>query len=243
MEQSEGVLLTDGYWTELYEHRVLTKAEDFDLKHALWEIFPRAWKMAKSCIKHKTEYRDQHCSLCHIELFTKHFIPYQAGIRFPQKPGELEHYLNMMSGKCWCGKPKKEWDKFQRKYCTHAHNQIWNNEINPTWQAFRNEFLHEHGIKYDCKEWGDCKYYWNCTNCHARIDEEPELDHIQAIALGGWCYDKSNIRILCKACHIEKTKSDVTLIAWWKRDTNYDIGIIEIESQNQLILESFISLD
>ena len=36
-----------------------------------------------------------------------------------------------------------------------------------------------------------------------------ECDHIQAIVNGGAAWDESNLQTLCRACHMEKTKTDL----------------------------------
>jgi 5-methylcytosine-specific restriction endonuclease McrA len=58
---------------------------------------------------------------------------------------ELE---NIRSGKCWCGKPRSEFQKGMRAYCSPDHRSIWQSKI-LTWSEFRNQFLQEHGEKCD----------------------------------------------------------------------------------------------
>ena len=55
---------------------------------------------------------------------------------------------NMKDGKCWCGKPRTEFQKGMRVYCSPEHRAIWQSKI-LTWQEFRNQFLREHGEKCD----------------------------------------------------------------------------------------------
>lgn len=52
------------------------------------------------------------------------------------------------------------------------------------------------------------------------------MDHIIAIVLGGHPWHEDNLQALCSECHKIKTKSDVAILAWWKRESKYDIGPI-----------------
>jgi len=56
------------------------------------------------------------------------------------------------------------------------------------------------------------------------LSEFLEMDHIIAIVLGGHPWHEDNLQALCQTCHKEKTKSDVGILAWWKRQAKYDIG-------------------
>jgi len=40
------------------------------------------------------------------------------------------------------------------------------------------------------------------------------------------CFDEDNVRTLCGECHKIKTKSDMGVLAAWRRMSNYDIGPI-----------------
>lgn len=52
-----------------------------------------------------------------------------------------------------------------------------------------------------------------CVLCSIRLKfEEAEIDHIQAIALGGAYWDYANMRTLCIPCHKRKTKHDLQTI-------------------------------
>lgn len=65
-----------------------------------------------------------------------------------------------------------------------------------------------------------------------------EVDHILAIIFGGMCFDEDNVRTLCGNCHKIKTKSDMGILAFWNRESNYDIG--PILSNNQILMEDFV---
>jgi hypothetical protein len=59
-----------------------------------------------------------------------------------------EELANIKAGKCWCGKPKSEFQKGMIAYCSPDHRTIWQSKI-MTWQEFRDEFVREHGEKCD----------------------------------------------------------------------------------------------
>ena len=59
-----------------------------------------------------------------------------------------EELANVKSGKCWCGKPKPEFQKGMRAYCSPEHRAIWQSKI-LTWHEFRDQFIREHGEKCD----------------------------------------------------------------------------------------------
>ena len=59
-----------------------------------------------------------------------------------------EELANIKSGKCWCGKPRSEFQKGMRAYCSPEHRAIWQSKV-LTWQEFRDQFLREHGKKCD----------------------------------------------------------------------------------------------
>jgi 5-methylcytosine-specific restriction endonuclease McrA len=56
-----------------------------------------------------------------------------------------------------------------------------------------------------------------------------EMDHIIALIFGGHPWHEDNLAALCPPCHKKKTKSDVQILAWWKRQANYDTGPLIIE--------------
>lgn len=55
---------------------------------------------------------------------------------------------NLKAGRCWCGKPRSEFQKGMRVYCSPEHRSIWQSKV-LTWQEFRDDFLREHGRKCD----------------------------------------------------------------------------------------------
>ncbi len=56
---------------------------------------------------------------------------------------ELE---NLKHKKCWCGKPRQEFDKFMRVYCCKSHREQWY-ERTISWTFFRDRYIKEHGKK------------------------------------------------------------------------------------------------
>jgi 5-methylcytosine-specific restriction endonuclease McrA len=64
-------------------------------------------------------------------------------------------------------------------------------------------------------------YYliWRLKSKHWRKQTALEVDHIEAIALGGQGIGLDNHQVLCKACHKEKTKKDVGKIAKQRRES------------------------
>jgi len=53
---------------------------------------------------------------------------------------------NLEAGKCWCGKPRSEFDKGMRVYCCKDHRAQWY-ERTITWSQFRDEFIGKVGKK------------------------------------------------------------------------------------------------
>ncbi len=57
---------------------------------------------------------------------------------------------NLEAGKCWCGKPRNEFDKLMRVYCSIAHRTDWYART-IMWSSFKDEVLAEQGKKCnDC---------------------------------------------------------------------------------------------
>ncbi len=135
-------------------------------------------------------------------------LPTRPKRRFHTNQLELD---NIKNKKCWCGsKQEDRTPRYSGKYCSKEHYTNWWIRADNT--AFhRSRFLSS--IKNNCAE---CKIHTN----------DPKMDHIIAIVLRGhpWHYD--NLQILCDKCHKIKTKSDMRILAWWKRQVKYDIGLL-----------------
>ncbi|MYG33157.1 MAG: HNH endonuclease [Cenarchaeum sp. SB0677_bin_16] len=116
-----------------------------------------------------------------------------------RRPPPFWMVLNMQHGLCWCGKPREEFEPRYRKYCCGKHAYMYDC-ISPYWSWYRSDLTHNA----------------SCVICGAK--EYLEVDHIEALKLGGSMWDADNHRVLCKDCHIVKTRCDMRKIAQQKRD-------------------------
>lgn len=140
------------------------------------------------------------------------FIPQDPGIRYVKRKPPLWMIMNLRDSKCWCGKPKELWDQFQRKYCCGNHAEWWFYYFRAYWDSFRRMVYREE--KFTCQE------------CGLKIKEKEndipkcdwEVDHILAISLGGDCYDRENVRLLCRKCHNAKTGIDLRKLSLKKKN-------------------------
>ena len=57
-----------------------------------------------------------------------------------------EELENLKLKKCWCGKPRSEFDKHMRVYCSKKHQQEWYKRT-ITWSVFKDDILEERGKK------------------------------------------------------------------------------------------------
>ena len=57
-----------------------------------------------------------------------------------------EEANNLEVGKCWCGKPKAEFDKGMKVYCSKEHYREWYSRT-VTWSVFKDEILDKRGKK------------------------------------------------------------------------------------------------
>jgi len=157
----------------------------------------------------------------------------KPGVRHANKfDVTIEEWKNLFRKNCFCGKLRKNFDQYQRRYCTAKHGALWQ-EKTLDWNSFRYRI-----VKRD---------NFHCTQCGLKLRtirgpysyEETvyEVDHIVAIIFGGMCFDESNVRTLCGKCHKIKTKSDMAILAFWKQSCKYDIGPILREDQS--IMEDF----
>lgn len=134
-------------------------------------------------------------------------LPIRPKRRFHTNQVELD---NINNKKCWCGsKQEDRKPAYSGKYCSKEHYKDWWTRADNT--AFhRSRFLGTKPRK--------------CESCNIKVDHR-EMDHIIAIVLGGHPWDYRNLQALCKDCHKLKTKSDMGILAWWKREAKYDIGL------------------
>lgn len=133
--------------------------------------------------------------------------------------------------KCWCGKPKKDWNsRYFQTYCSDKHRDQWwilTDYVGP----HKNKFLDKAKKCNHCGVKKKSDTHWRNFNL--------EMDHIIAIVLGGHPWHKKNLQALCSDCHKIKTKSDVGILAWWKRQAKYDIGAMIPDFQP--LLEAFVN--
>lgn len=80
----------------------------------------------------------------------------------------IDELKNIKNGKCWCGKPRSEFNKRMRVYCCVKHREEWYKRTE-TWSNFRDRFIGKIGfvckkcktskelmklnVKRDLKEW------------------------------------------------------------------------------------------
>lgn len=59
--------------------------------------------------------------------------------------------------------------------------------------------------------------YTECISCGSAY--RLAMDHIIPIAIAPHlAYEKSNLQILCRPCHLDKTATDISAIAAYKRE-------------------------
>lgn len=139
--------------------------------------------------------------------------------------------INMFWGRCWCGRPRDQWEPLQRKYCCYEHARFWTYYIHAYWQFYREVLVRAVAM---CEKCGrkfpptvTASYDWGDTyNYH---EGEMEVDHIQAISLGGEMWDSNNHRVLCRPCHKSKTREDVRKLAA-RRRTQRATGGVNLEA-------------
>ena len=142
-----------------------------------------------------------------ITFVDKYWTSSTQDIRSGKKTPPLWMMFNLAQGLCWCGKPKKLFALYQRKYCTSLHGQMWGYNINPSWPFMRFTIL-----KRDDKKCAECSHQgW-----------DNEVDHIIPKAINpDLFWDESNLRVLCSKCHKKKTASDRRNIVISKKSAKY----------------------
>ena len=156
------------------------------------------------------KYFNNECYQCRIKPIITSILPsYKYGIWNHSTHGKTNSrpqfwmILNQFHKKCWCGKPRIEFDKYQRRHCTSRHGALWSYYICTTWPIVRHRI-----IQRDNSTCVVCKNY----------TDAPEVDHIVAKALGGDEWDNDNLRTLCHECHRIKTKQDMTKLRERKKN-------------------------
>ena len=124
----------------------------------------------------------------------KHYTSSTQDVRTSKKTPPLWMLINLQQAKCWCGRPKKLFAPYQRKYCKEAHALMWAEYINPTWNNVRHVIMHRDDLR--CAECGHQS--WN-----------NEVDHIIPKAIDpDLFWETTNLRVLCYRHHKEKTAKD-----------------------------------
>ena len=136
--------------------------------------------------------------------------------RDSHRPVPLWMILNMYTHGCWCGrrnvedmrdkrgKRRKVWgfDVLLGCYRTlggSTHQAVFNRDIRSFWSWYRDYFIRDNPA---------------CVACG---NEAEEVDHVQAISLGGSMWDERNHQPLCIPCHKRKTSKDRAKLAAERR--------------------------
>ena len=137
----------------------------------------------------------------HRTLFT------YPDIRAGRKTPPLWMVINLSRKLCWCGKPKKLWDKYRRKFCSKLHADTWHYHVIPWWPTMRSVILERDDGK--------------CSVCGHRSWDN-DVDHIvpKATDLDMFWYE-DNLHVLCKKCHYRKTGKDIRNINIKKRGAKH----------------------
>lgn len=118
--------------------------------------------------------------------------------------------LNLYRGRCWCGAPATHHNKWSTNPGSHScdrglgihqrHSSVWNQYIRCWWGWYRPHFLRQYPV---------------CEMCGAK--KSSEVDHIEALSLGGEMWGANNHQALCQSCHRMKTAEDMGKLAARRR--------------------------
>ena len=156
-------------------------------------------------------------------------VPEFQYISYPIMPIQISNSRRMIypkrHGYCfWCGR-KLEGRK--RHYCSDTHGRFYGFWF--SWERVRSSiYIRDKGTCQKCRKEALWLHKRNGLK-EFNIDDLGEIDHITAIALGGSNWDLTNLQLLCRKCHINKTRKDIYLI-------------IDSPLKNQKDLTEFISL-
>ena len=67
---------------------------------------------------------------------------------------------------------------------------------------------------------------WTCQTC-GRYGNE--CDHIKPLQHGGAAYDLGNLQILCRGCHISKTRAENTIVEYGRAEWRELVAQMERE--------------
>lgn len=157
-----------------------------------------------------------------------------------------EKFLNNHGRYCdFCGKKDDDLNESRKKYEDALANILSEHrdeieiemhirslqKLDEWYESRRNDILTSKPTEYDVKDYASRhrvklpEYNFE----HKRY--EYEVDHIKAIVNGGAEFDTTNLQVLCKECHREKTKNDISL-----RDEFY--ATLMPENQRRLEMEN-----
>lgn len=118
-----------------------------------------------------------------------------------------------------CGKPKSEWNRRTTWKCCSVDctKNFWKeHDKSFSWSGQRLKALRRDD--FTCRE---CEnrfaYHSERFNIDFEIDNKLEVDHIVPVCIGGASLDLDNLQTLCIECHKIKTKSDMKLIADYRK--------------------------
>ena len=131
---------------------------------------------------------------------TRKYVPQNT--RESTRPPPLWMAINVYRGLCWCGEPRHAWEPGQRRHCCYHHYHLWAHAIHASWSVYRDYLVRVVG---------------RCEACGAVEPHRMEVDHIEALALGGSMWDPNNHSVLCRQCHRSKTADDHHKIAERRR--------------------------
>lgn len=151
--------------------------------------------------------------------------------RDAHRPIPLWMLLNLYRGRCWCGAPatRHNWGSnnpgahsCEKRLGIHKHHgAVWNQYIRCWWGWYRELFLRQ---------------YPACAACGAK--KSSEVDHVEALSLGGEMWEPGNHQALCQVCHKTKTAEDMGKLAAKRRRRMQDERDIRL-GHRQAPLEAF----
>ena len=99
----------------------------------------------------------------------------------------------------------------------------------------------KNGFTESVKKRAASKQGWNCNLCDCKLPYNYQVDHIQAVCLGGK-NDISNAQALCKPCHQMKTKLDALQLKFRKEQRLFPADhVVEVVLQKSAeVMESYL---
>lgn len=135
--------------------------------------------------------------------------------RDAHRPIPLWMLLNLYRGRCWCGAPATHHAKWLTNPGSHScgrglgihqtHGSVWDQYIRCWWGGYRDKFRRQYPV---------------CEMCG--VKKSSEVDHVEALSLGGEMWAPANHQALCQACHKAKTAEDMGKLAVRRRRRRLD---------------------